>query len=298
MSRTTPIAIAVAFAFALVVAGCPGSGACRFNSECGAGRFCSAGSCTSECTTNAQCAALVGVGSTCSGFGQCSRDDGGLRADSGLADAFVQTDAATSTDAGIDAAIGLDAGHDAAGLDAGVDAGPDAGLDAGVDAGSDASRDGGHDAGPSLPGVLNETDTAAEADYCVIQFPTTLTVAAGAVSMSVYGQIYEAGRTDVTVGGPAPGIRAELGYGPAGTDPRTSTAWVFHTVPFNVETGTSGNNDEYFGTLTVPTAGSWLYAYRFSFDGGANVTYCDTDGAGSNGGLSFDLPMLGHATVN
>jgi hypothetical protein len=145
-----------------------------------------------------------------------------------------------------------------------------------------------------LPGALNETDTPAEADYCVIQFPATTSTGAGVASVSIYGQIFEAGRTDTTVGSAAAGVHAELGYGPIATDPRTSTAWAFHTATFNIETG---NNDEYVGTLTISLAGTYAYAYRFSFDSGANFTYCDTDGAGSNGGLMFEPENLGQATV-
>lgn len=216
-------------------------------------------------------------------------------------DAAVAGDAAMPIDAAtIDAALTPDAGADA-GSDAGSalpDAGRDAGADAGHDAGADAGTDAGHDAGATLPGVLNETSQAAEADFCNLQFPATTTASAGAPSELVFGQIFEAGRTDTTVGAAAPGILAELGYGPVGTDPRTSTAWSFHAASFNVETGFANNNDEYAARLTIPTAGTYAYTYRFSFDGGANVTYCDLDGAGSNGGLDFSASNLGSITVN
>jgi hypothetical protein len=224
-------------------------------------------------------------------------------------DAGLAHDGGSPDDAAADAAT-VDA-NDAAGIDdtgvtgdAGHDAGADGGSDAGADAGSDAGSDGGRDAAVVLPGVLNETNVAAEADFCDIQFPQTTSASAGAPSEQIFGQIFEAGRTDLTTGGPAPGILAELGYGPAGTDPRTSTAWIFHPVVFNVEAGLSNNNDEYGGTLTIPTSGTYAYVYRFSFDGGANVTYCDSGpdaggdgGSGSNGGLTFEPTQLGVITV-
>jgi hypothetical protein len=292
-------------AFALLGA-CTVSNTCAHNSDCPAGRFCASGVCASECTSDLDCVGSHGAGATCNAIGMCTAamHDAG-HGDSGLTTADAGHDAA-GTDAGaIDA--GSDAGSDAGATDAGaIDAGHDAGAsDAGADAGSasDAGHDAattsdaGHDAAVTLPGVLNETDLPAEADYCVLQFPSTLSVSAGVASMTIYGRIYEGGLTDTTVGGPAPGITAELGYGPAGTDPRTSTAWVFHATVFNVETGTGNNDDEYMGTLTIPAAGSYAYTYRFSFDGGANVTYCDLDGAGSNGGLDFSPTQLGAATV-
>lgn len=148
--------------------------------------------------------------------------------------------------------------------------------------------------GWTFTGVANETDAMAEADYCNLQFPSTLTVSAGQASELVYGRIFEAGRTDVAMGA-APGILAELGFGPSSSNPTTSTAWRFAPASFNLEVG---NDDEYEATLTVPAAGSYAYTYRFSLDDGLNFTYCDTNGAGSNGGLGFESNSLGSATVN
>jgi hypothetical protein len=229
-----------------------------------------------------------------------STPDTGLRdagRDGGARDANLALDAPSMIDSGVPDAGLLDGGNadapteDDAGLDGGMDAGSDAGTDTGTDAGGDA----GGDAGAALPGVLNETDQAAEADYCVVQFPLTTTSTSGVATELIFGQIFEAGRTDVMVGGAASGIRAELGFGPIGSDPRTSALWTFQPASFNVEVG---NNDEYRSTLVVAPPGTYAYAYRFSFDGGANVTYCDTDGAGSNPGLTFSASLLGSLTVD
>ncbi|MEQ8986034.1 MAG: chitobiase/beta-hexosaminidase, partial [Deltaproteobacteria bacterium] len=95
--------------------------------------------------------------------------------------------------------------------------------------------------------------------------------------------------------GPGANVIAQIGYGPAGTDPRTSTAWDWQAASFNVNVG---NNDEYDGSFTVATPGSYLYTARFSLDGGLSFTYADLDGAGSNGGLDFSLAQLGQLTVN
>jgi hypothetical protein len=151
----------------------------------------------------------------------------------------------------------------------------------------------------TLPGAFtwtaanNETNAASECDYCVLQFPATTTALAGVATELIFGQIYEAGLTDTT-GGRAPGILAELGVGPAGTDPRASNAWTWQAAIFNVEVG---NNDEYMNTITAGI-GTYAYAFRFSLDGGLTWSYADTTGAGSNGGLDFEPSALGVLTVN
>jgi hypothetical protein len=151
-------------------------------------------------------------------------------------------------------------------------------------------------------GVLNESDQANELDFCVLQFPFTATASVNQPSdQTIFGQIFEAGLTDTTVGQAAPGVIAELGFGPQGSDPTISGAWSFSATQFNVETGINNNNDEYQGTLTIPVVGTFLYTYRFSLDNGINFTYCDqpaTDGgSGSNGGLTFEANQLGTITV-
>lgn len=143
-------------------------------------------------------------------------------------------------------------------------------------------------------GAANETDAPEECDYCVLQYPPNTSTNAGAATEAIYGQIYEAGLTDATAG-QAPGIIAELGFGPTGTDPRTSNAWVWSPTTFNIE---AGNNDEYMGTITVDTPGTYLYTYRFSLDGGLTFSYADNGGAGSNASLDFDPADLGMLTVN
>ncbi|MCC7382311.1 MAG: hypothetical protein IT384_10800 [Deltaproteobacteria bacterium] len=140
----------------------------------------------------------------------------------------------------------------------------------------------------------NETNVAAECDFCNLQFPTTLTAGPGQGTQVAYGRIYEAGRTDTTVGGPAPNILAELGYGRPGTDPRTVN-WTWTRATFNVETG---NDDEYQARILAPGVGTYSFTYRFSLDGGLSWSYADMDGAGSNAGLDFSTAQLGTLTVN
>jgi hypothetical protein len=66
-------------------------------------------------------------------------------------------------------------------------------------------------------------------------------------------------------------------------------AWTFRPASaFNVS---GADYDEYLTTVTLPNQpGTTLrYLYRFSLDDGQHWTYCDTNGTGSDNGLSFDF---------
>ncbi len=100
--------------------------------------------------------------------------------------------------------------------------------------------------------TLNESGQPAEADYCAIQFPTAgITVQTGVTSPIVYGRIFEAGVTPSA--GAAPGITAELGYGPATVNPEWQSGWQFFAASFNVQVG---NDDEYQASFTAPAVGN------------------------------------------
>jgi hypothetical protein len=148
----------------------------------------------------------------------------------------------------------------------------------------------------AAPGVLcdcNVTGTVGTfaADYCALQFPSSLGPVAGAKTDVVYTRLFETGVTEAA--GAATGVRAEVGYGASASDPTTATGWSWWPTTFNVQVG---NDDEYQGAFVAPAAGPWLYTGRVSFDG-VNWTYCDLNGAGSNGGLSFETTQLGVMTV-
>ncbi|MBI2378904.1 MAG: hypothetical protein HYV07_33220 [Deltaproteobacteria bacterium] len=140
--------------------------------------------------------------------------------------------------------------------------------------------------------VANETDVGAEADYVVLQYPPSTSVRAGVATELIFARIYELGVTEAAGGSAS--VRVELGSGPTGVDPRTSNGWSFVPMTFNFQ---YGNDDEYMGTLLVPSDGTYAYTARFSLDEGLSWTYADLDGAGSNGGLSFETLQLGSLTV-
>jgi len=166
-----------------------------------------------------------------------------------------------------------------------------------------ACSDGWHEISPGtsttdrtcvFPLVSNETDVTAEADFCNLQFPSSISVTSGQMSDIIVGRIFEVGVTETD--GASASVLAEVGYGPSGSDPRTSTQWRFVAASFSAQ---AGNDDEYVGRFSLPgsSAGTYSYTYRFSFDSGASFTYCDSNGSGSYGGLTFEPAMLGTMTV-
>ena len=98
--------------------------------------------------------------------------------------------------------------------------------------------------------TVNESGQPAEADYCVVQFPnTSITVQTGAATPIIYGRIFEAGVTNPA--GAAPGILAEVGYGPASVNPEWKSGWQFFAASFNVAPEPIGP-----ARTTVPSAPS------------------------------------------
>ncbi|MGC4039320.1 MAG: T9SS type A sorting domain-containing protein [Flavobacterium sp.] len=140
--------------------------------------------------------------------------------------------------------------------------------------------------------------TAAPADapdYANLQWPYTATIAMGE-TVTVYGQVYEAGLTDVEPGlsGQAAGITAWVGYNTADTNPNTWTNWIPAT--WNSSQSNNPNNDEYQAALgTGLTPGTYYYATRFQLNGGAFVYGGTNDGfwdgtAHINGVLTVNAP--------
>ena len=151
-------------------------------------------------------------------------------------------------------------------------------------------------ANPGCPPV----DTTV--DWCRLQWPLEI-MEIGGTQVDVYGRVYEAGITDQSAGSdPNPGLIGQVGYGPDQSDPVGNFDWAWTSALPNMDwdgvAGGEADNDEYVGSITVPTAEAfYAYAYRFSRDGGKTWSYCDGDAEGtSNGyqvaqaGLMLTLP--------
>jgi hypothetical protein len=134
-----------------------------------------------------------------------------------------------------------------------------------------------------LPGYIIE--------WANLQWPPTLNHTISAVNRTdnVYGQVWIDGVTNQP--GQTPTLRAQLGFGPTGSDPATSPGWVWAEASFNVD---AGNNDEFVASLLPETIGIFDYAYRYTTTNGADWVYADLDGT-DNG---YSLAQAGKLTVS
>jgi hypothetical protein len=126
-------------------------------------------------------------------------------------------------------------------------------------------------------------------DFCRLQFPELIDETQG-TNVTVYGRLFSAGLTDLSgVNDLAPQVSGWVGWGPDGTDPAVDAGWTWTLGMGNPGYGPASpnyepNNDEYQAVLSVPTPGSYDFAFRFSGDGNATYTYCDGQPAGSSDG--------------
>lgn len=116
---------------------------------------------------------------------------------------------------------------------------------------------------------------------------------------TVYGRIKELGVTDLSASANA-SVRAQVGYGPATSNPEYEAGWTWTNATFNAAF-VDATYDEYQASFTAPASGTYRYVYRFSFDQGMSWTYADTNlgdgGAGSDPGFTFDFSNEAVMTV-
>lgn len=118
----------------------------------------------------------------------------------------------------------------------------------------------------------------AEIGWANLQWPPTYT-GSSCAEAGFYGQIWIDGQTSVP--GATPGLQAQFGIGPDGTD---VSQWIWLPATFNVDVG---NNDEFVFTLNVQIpVGVYDYAYRYRLDGGADWYYADLNGPAAAGVLA------------
>lgn len=117
-------------------------------------------------------------------------------------------------------------------------------------------------------------------DYANLQSPVTLSITAGN-NGTVYGQVYEAGVTDVEPGysGQVPGVQMWVGINNEDTNPNSWTVWI----PATYNAASVGNNDEYMAQIggnLLP--GTYYYATRWRYNNGPQV-YGGITGNGDGG---------------
>ena len=108
-----------------------------------------------------------------------------------------------------------------------------------------------------------------------LQWPpsTTHVISTTDATDNVYGQVWIDGVTSVP--GQTESLRAQLGFGPDGSDPVGNAAWTWVEAAFNVD---AGNNDEFVASLLPEAVGTYDYAYRYSTTNGRDWVYADLDG--------------------
>ena len=125
-----------------------------------------------------------------------------------------------------------------------------------------------------------------------LQWPPTLVHTLSAIDRTdnVYGQVWIDGYTNQP--GPTPGLLAQLGFGPEGSNPDGNPDWTWVEAAFNVD---AGNNDEFAASLLPEATGTFDYLYRYSTTNGQRWLYADLSGPIPTGSLP---PNPGKLTVN
>lgn len=151
------------------------------------------------------------------------------------------------------------------------------------------------DASDTLPDAFTYTAVGADSGadfFCGLQFPDTLAVDAGVESDFIYGQVYVMGSTDASDTA-IDTIVGAVGWGADGSDPAVDN-WTWVVSEPNAGYDFTMNNDEHYRKITVDTAGSYDYAYRFSLDDGVTFVYCDINGSDDG----YQVANAGALTVN
>jgi hypothetical protein len=125
-----------------------------------------------------------------------------------------------------------------------------------------------------------------------LQWPPTMTHTISVVDRTdtAYGQVWIDGATNAP--GPTPTLRAQLGFGPTGSNPQTDPGWAWVDASFNVD---AGNNDEFMASLLPEAVGTYDYVYRYTTTAGRDWLYADLNGP-VTGGATPANP--GRLTVN
>ncbi len=115
-----------------------------------------------------------------------------------------------------------------------------------------------------------------------LQWPPTMTHTISATNRTdtAYGQVWIDGVTNQP--GVSPGLRAQLGFGPAGSNPDGSPDWAWVDATFNTD---AGNNDEFKASMLPELVGTFDYVYRYSTTNGQTWLYADLNGPISVGSI-------------
>ena len=114
-------------------------------------------------------------------------------------------------------------------------------------------------------------------------------------------EVLEEGLTDLTPGVDLDGLRGQAGFGPPTADPGAAGAgWTWVAAVPN-PAWNNAVNDEYMAPLSVPEAGTYDFAFRYTLDDGFTWLYCDTDrrsdGGADGSADGYQQANAGHVVV-
>ncbi len=152
----------------------------------------------------------------------------------------------------------------------------------------------------ALDAVGNESKASNEVNalphltigWANLQWPPTMnhTISAITRTDNAYGQVWIDGVTNQP--GATDSLRAQLGFGPSGSNPANNSQWTWVEASFNVD---AGNNDEFVASLLPDTIGTFDYVYRYTTTDGRDWLYADLNGPITSGATP---PNPGKLTVN
>jgi len=128
-------------------------------------------------------------------------------------------------------------------------------------------------------------------DWANLQWPPSMNHTISVVDRTddAYGQVWIDGVTNQA--GQTESLRAQLGFGPDGSDPNGNVDWVWVEASFNADTG---NNDEFVASMLPEATGTYDSAFRYTTTNGRDWVYADLDGIGNG----YSAAQAGSLTVN
>jgi hypothetical protein len=136
----------------------------------------------------------------------------------------------------------------------------------------------------NCPVIATGTITVNETlDLVKLQSPASATICPSA-TLDVYGQVYESGLTEAA--GAGAGITVQAGYSTTNNNPSNWTNWF--SASFDTQ---SGNNDQYTYNFSGLSAGTYYYAFKYSYNG------CVAYGGYNSGAWDGSTNVSGTLTV-
>ena len=128
----------------------------------------------------------------------------------------------------------------------------------------------------------------SQLDWANLQYPANGSIACGG-ALDIYGQVYEPGLTNSDANAAGQGLTVEFGYSTSNSNPSTWTNWSAATYHSD-----NGNNDEFKGTLSGLSTGTYYYTFRYKYGacdyvyGGYNGGFWDNSNGNVNGVLTVN----------